>query len=61
MKQADDDSDTEAPPWSKRHADTHETVQKLVDQLKDKYSSQFTPMQYRTVYLGITNFWKIAQ
>ena len=32
---------------SKKHVDTHERVQSLVDQLKDKHTTKYTPMQYR--------------
>ena len=32
---------------SKKHVDTHERVQALVDQLKEKHDTKYTPMQYR--------------
>ena len=32
---------------SKKHIDTHERVQTLVDQLKEKHDTKYTPMQYR--------------
>ena len=38
----------EAPEVAnKKHVDTHERVQTLVDQLKDKHANNFSPMQYR--------------
>ena len=39
---------TEAPEVaSKKPVDTHERVQTLVDELKDKHTTKYTPMQYR--------------
>ena len=32
---------------SKKHVDTHERVQTLVDQLKEKHDTKYTQMQYR--------------
>ena len=37
---------------SKKHVDTHERVQSLVDQLKDKHTTKYTPMQ---PHMGRTN------
>ena len=34
-------------PKTKKHGDTHERVQYLVDQLKEQHASKFSQMQYR--------------
>ena len=34
-------------PKTKKHVDTHERVQYLVDQLKEQHASKFSQMQYR--------------
>ena len=46
-KRKKDNAPEAALPVNKKKVDTHERVQTLVNQLKDKHSTNFTPMQYR--------------
>ena len=42
-----------------KHVDTHERVQALVDQLKGKHNTKYTPMRY-LLHMGKADYWGSA-